>query len=62
MFKRILIPLIIIAMVAFGASSCGAVMEEPIYNGYPDDMVAYYGCPNSRKVKKLNLMKRLLKK
>ena len=50
MIKRILIPLIIIAMVAFGASSCGAVMEEPTYNSYPDDMVAYYGCPNSRKV------------
>ena len=62
MIKRFLLPLIIVALVAFGVTSCGTATATPSYNYDDDNMVAYYGCPNSKKVKKLNLMKRLIRK
>ena len=32
--------------------------EHDDYNDHSNDPVCYYGCPNSKKVKKLNLSKR----
>lgn len=63
-FKNIII-IIIAAIIGFlagavGMRMCGNVdsQAEIDWKGFgAEDMVTYYGCPNSRRVKKLNLLK-----
>lgn len=35
--------------------------DEPQDKPRPDDIMCYYGCPNSKRVKKLNLRKKIMR-
>ncbi len=48
--------IVLIIMLALG--SCGVNTDRGIDRTGAGDYVDYYGCPNSRRVKKLNLAKK----
>lgn len=55
--KLVAILIVVLAVVTFGACKTSTSTDEAENPGVFDG-VDYYGCPNSKRVKKLNLKKR----
>jgi len=55
--KKRLIGIIIALAIALGYFVIPPMIEEAIKGPYTED-VGYYGCPNSKRVKRLNIVKK----
>ena len=60
MKKKRLILALVLALTATTLSACSFSVSDLIESltSWGGDNVSYYGCPNSKKVRKLNLKKR----
>jgi len=59
--KKLFVIIIALIVSLFGiffyGSNTTGEQEDVNYTNYEDDPVNYYGCPNSKRIKKLNLKK-----
>ena len=61
--KKIFLLIVAIAAIILSLFSFISSSNNSGYNyNDPDPIVAYYGCPTSKRIKKLNLFKKLIKK